>query len=188
MLAQNREGNQLLQLLRSAEHELSRASLTQVRVIARHEDKVLLVFERRQQRWQLVGGATERGETARGAATRQLREQSSHDCKPSALRFLGAVELLVGPTLLEQQTHREWGALYAVDIDHLAAFIPNEEIGATMWWSGAELSHELDGIDRKLIELSGEREPSTAAAEQGAEQAEQEPQRARARRGSVGGA
>ena len=164
MLAQNQEGDQLLQLLPIAEHELSKlAGLTQARVIARHEDKLLLVFARRKQRWELVGGSLQPDETARDGATRQLHEQSSNDCKPSKLRFLGAVELLVGPTLLEQQTHTEFCALYAVDIDHVASFIPNEEIGATLWWSGAELSHELDGIDRKLLELGGEREQHAAS-------------------------
>ena len=71
-------------------------------------------------------------------------------------------ELLVGPTRFNPDTRTEFGALYEVTIEHIAAFIPTEEIGATLWWNGAELSHELDGIDRKLIELARARHQRVA--------------------------
>ena len=155
MLAQNQEGHALVRVLQMPEQELGKlAGLTHARVIARHEDKVLLVFDRHDQRWQLAGGAIEAKESARECAARELHEESSNACEPSELRFSSAFELLVGPTRFNPETHTEFGALYQVDIDHIASFIPHAEIGATLWWNGSELSHELDGIDRKLIDVA----------------------------------
>jgi hypothetical protein len=155
MLAENQEGHQLVRLLQIPEQGLAgMARLTHAKVVTLHQDKVLLVFDRRRQRWQLPGGALEPNETVRACAVRELHEESSNACFESELSFSCAYELLVGPTRFNPDTRTEFGALYEVTIEHIAAFIPTEEIGATLWWNGAELSHELDGIDRKLIELA----------------------------------
>lgn len=156
MLAQNQDGHALVRMLSVPEAELySLVGLTHARVVARHEGKVLLVFDRRDQRWQLAGGGLERAESARECAARELREESSNDCAEAALRYLGAFELHVAATPLNPEAHVEYGALFEVDVPLVAAFLPNEEIGATLWWNGSELSHELDAIDRKLIEQAG---------------------------------
>jgi 8-oxo-dGTP diphosphatase len=153
MLAQNQDGHALVRMLSVPEAELSSLpALTHARVVARHDGKVLLVFDRRDQRWQLAGGGLERAENARECAVRELREESSNDCSESDLRYLGAFELHVAATSLNPEAHVEYGALFEVDVPLVAAFLPNEEIGATLWWNGSELSHELDAIDRKLIE------------------------------------
>jgi 8-oxo-dGTP diphosphatase len=154
MLAENSEGHQLLRLLPMREQELGELRpLTHARVIARHHGKVLLVFERARRRWELAGGALNPGETARHGAARELREESSNDCRPEELRFVTAFELALAPTHAVREPHTEYGALYEVEIEHIAAFLPTDEISATLWWQGSELSHELDAIDRKLIEL-----------------------------------
>lgn len=155
MLAENQEGHHLVRLLDTPEAELELGpALTHSKVVARHDDKVLLVFERSKQRWALPGGARNPGEEPRRCAARELREESSNDCAAEQLRFLAVFELRLGPTRLQAEPHTQYGALYLVTIDHIAAFLPNEEIGANLWWGGAELSHELDAIDRRLIELS----------------------------------
>jgi 8-oxo-dGTP diphosphatase len=155
MLAENQEGHRLVRLLETSEAELEgMPEWTHSRVVARHEEKVLLVFERNKQRWALPGGARNAGETPRHCAVRELREESSNDCPAENLRFLTAFELHLAPTRLQAEPHTEYGALYEVAVDQIAAFLPNEEIGANLWWGGSELSHELDGIDRRLAELT----------------------------------
>lgn len=154
MLAENSEGHRLVRLLSTTEEELSTLRpLTHARVVARHEGKLLLVFERDKQRWELAGGAINPGESARHCAQRELREESSNDCRPEQLRFVAAFELSVAPTRVVPELHTEYGALYEVEVPYVAAFIPTDEISATLWWQGSELSHELDSIDRKLAEL-----------------------------------
>lgn len=155
MLAENQEGHRLVRLLDMTEASLpSVGNLTHAKVVARHDDKVLLVFDRRSQRWQLPGGAIEPQESARTCATRELKEESSHECDPQTLHYLFAYELFLYGTRFDPDPRAEVGAIFQVPIHHVASFIPNEEIGATLWWSGTELSHELDGIDRQLIQLA----------------------------------
>lgn len=155
MLAENQEGHRLVRLLDAAEATLpSLGNVTHARVVARHDDKVLLVFDRHSQRWQLPGGAIEPGESARVSAARELKEESSNECEVAQLRFLFSYELFLFGTRFDPDPRAEVGALFEVAVHHVASFIPNEEIGATLWWSGSELSHELDGIDRQLIQLS----------------------------------
>lgn len=165
MLAENQEGHRLVRLLDGSEQELARLdNLTHARLVARNDDKVLLVFDRHAQRWQLPGGALEPGETARACAARELREESSNDCEPERLRFLFAFELFLYGTRFHPEPRSESGALFEVSIHHVAPFIPTEEIGATLWWSGTQLSHELDGIDQKLIELARPIAPAADAS------------------------
>src|SRR5687768_12083108 len=155
MLAENQEGHRLVRLLETPEAELlGMPKLTHARVVARHDEKVLLVFERNKQRWALPGGARNPGEAPRHCAARELREESSNDCPAESLRFVTAFELHLAPTRLQAEPHTEYGALYEVKIEHVAAFLPNEEIGANLRWGGSELSHELDAIDRRLAELT----------------------------------
>lgn len=163
MLAENQEGHHLVRLLELPEAGLSGMQrLTHAKIVTNHQGKVLLVFDRHRQRWQLPGGALEPNETIRACAVRELHEESSNACFESELDFLYAYELLVGPTRFNPDTRTEFGAMYEVEIEHIASFIPTEEISATLWWNGAELSHELDGIDRKLIELARERHQRVA--------------------------
>jgi 8-oxo-dGTP diphosphatase len=170
MLAENQDGHRLVRLLETNEASLTGVeNLTHAKLVARHDERVLLVFDRRSQRWQLPGGALEAGESPRACAVRELREESSHECDEAAPRFVFSFELFLYGTRFDQHPRSEVGALFEVPIHHVASFIPTEEIGATLWWSGSELSHELDGIDRQLIELArplpsdGEVEPKDAA-------------------------
>lgn len=155
MLAENQEGHRLVRLLDGSETSLpSLGNVTHARVVARHDDRVLLVFDRHTQRWQLPGGAIEPGESARACAARELKEESSNEIEADRLRFLFSFELFLYGTRFNADPRAEVGALFEVEIHHIVSFIPNEEIGATLWWSGSELSHELDGIDRQLIQLA----------------------------------
>lgn len=165
MLAENQEGHRLVRLLDGSENSLpSLENVTHARVVARQDDRVLLVFDRRTQRWQLPGGAIEPGETARSCAARELKEESSNECEPSQLRFLFSFELFLYGTRFDPDPRAEVGALFEVAVHHVVSFIPNEEIGATLWWSGSELSHELDGIDRQLIQLARPIAPADLAS------------------------
>jgi 8-oxo-dGTP pyrophosphatase MutT (NUDIX family) len=144
MLAAEHEPHRLLQLLTIDESELERLpSLSQVRVLAIHDDKLLLVFDRQRQRWQLPGSALSLHETAQTCALRALREETGNDCRPDQLRFVCAYELRLDPI--------EHGGLFTLSVEHIPAFLPNPGIGANLWWGGSALSHPLDAVDHELV-------------------------------------
>ena len=155
MLIEDKQGNQLLELIPLGEAELSSlAPLTHALVVARRvDDKHLLVFNRFRQYWELAGGLIDAGETPRACASRELHEESGLVCEPGALRFVGAMKFLLQPSKFHAEIHIEYGALYVTVIDQLSPFVPNEEISQLCWWDGDEAIGEISVIDRKLIEL-----------------------------------
>jgi len=155
MLMQDAHGNQLLALHRIEEAELSSlAPLTHALVVARRRGRHLLVFNTRRQCWELAGGMIDPGETARECALRELEEESGLVCASLDLRWVGAMKLLLVPTQFQPSVRMEYGALYAVEIDNVAQFVPNEEISRVCWWDGVESIGEIAGIDQKLLELA----------------------------------
>jgi hypothetical protein len=62
MLIENERGDQLLELIRCDEEELTRlVPLTHALVVAKHAGKHLLVFNRHRGHWELAGGTIEHG-------------------------------------------------------------------------------------------------------------------------------
>jgi 8-oxo-dGTP diphosphatase len=94
-----------------------------------HGDRLLLVFDRYRQCWELPGGMIEPGETPRQAAVRELREEAGFE--PEALAFAGFARFVLGA---ERRT--EYAALYTARVTPQDdRFTPNEEISAVCWWS-----------------------------------------------------
>jgi 8-oxo-dGTP diphosphatase len=154
MLIEDKQGNQLLELAELSETDLAVVpDLTHALVVARHAGNNLFVFNRYRQYWELAGGLIDAGETPRACAARELREESGILCQPEALRFVGAMKFLLQPSRFHSEIRIEHGALYAVDVQRTASFVPNEEISKICWWDGREPIGEISVIDRKLAEL-----------------------------------
>lgn len=121
-------------------------------VVLWSHDRLLLVFNRHRQVWELPGGMIDAGETPRQAAVRELREETGFHV--SRLSFSGYAEYLLGP---ERRT--EYAAVYlafyltggAVPGD---AFTPNDEIEDIVWWHGQELPGRVQLLDTTLATLS----------------------------------
>jgi 8-oxo-dGTP diphosphatase len=154
MLLEDKQGNQLLELIALDEAALSTLSpFTHALVVARTESSTLLVFNRYRQHWELAGGVIDPGETPRACAARELREESGLSCAAEALRFVGAMKFLLQPSYANPTVRIEYGALYAVEISNDATFVPNEEIAAVCWWNGTDEIGEIAAIDEKLSQL-----------------------------------
>jgi len=154
MLIEDKQGNQLLALIRMQEAQLGElVPLTHALVVARREGRSLLVFNRRRRYWELAGGMIDPGETARECARRELEEESGIVCAAGALRFVGAMKLLLQPTEYQPEVRVEHGALYAVEIQQVAPFVENEEIARACWWDGVEAIGEIAVIDAQLTQL-----------------------------------
>jgi len=156
MLIEDKQGNQLLELMALGEDELSGVMpLTHALVVARRGGDNLLVFNRYRQYWELAGGLIDAGEEPRACAVRELREESGLVCDPSALQFVGAMKFLLQPSRFNSAIHLEYGALYLAEVpEQLARFVPNEEISKVCWWDGSQPIGEISVIDRHLVELA----------------------------------
>ncbi|MFF0135628.1 NUDIX hydrolase [Streptomyces sp. NPDC005227] len=113
------------------------------------EDRILLVFDRYRQSWELPGGGVEEGESVRQAAVRELREESGQE-PDGALRFAGFAKFVVAP---DRRT--EYLALFAGHGSEARDFRANEEISAIRWWDRTEsLPGRVQTLDLYLAELT----------------------------------
>ncbi|TDC83038.1 NUDIX hydrolase [Actinomadura sp. 7K507] len=149
-LARDDNGDTLTGFYRTAEQDCpDDAPLTAALVALWQDDRrLLLVFNRYRQCWELPGGMIDPGETPRQAAVRELHEEAGIHME--SLTFVGYARFTLGT---EQRT--EYAALYtAPATPHDGHFTPNEETTAICWWDGAQpltgRLHPLDAILGRL--------------------------------------
>jgi 8-oxo-dGTP diphosphatase len=154
MIVTNAHGDQLLEILRIAEAELTaHQPLTHALVVARSPAGSLLVFNVRKDHWELAGGMIDPGESARQCARRELHEESGQTCDD--LEFVGAMRFLLRPTLFRPTTRTEFGGLYLAKIDRPQPFRENSETSRIAWWDGTTDIGLIDAIDATLAALRG---------------------------------
>jgi 8-oxo-dGTP pyrophosphatase MutT (NUDIX family) len=111
--------------------------------------RVLMVFDRYRQSWELPGGGIEEGESPRQAAARELMEESGQQ-SDERLRFIGYARFVLAP-----DRRSEYLALYAGSCTEARAFEPTEEIAAIRWWDLLEpLPGYVQPLDAHLAALT----------------------------------
>ncbi|MEV7404932.1 NUDIX domain-containing protein [Streptomyces sp. NPDC091267] len=114
-----------------------------------HHGKVLLVFDRYRNSWELPGGTIEPGETPREAALRELLEESGQQ-PDDPVAFVSYAAFLLGP-----DRRAEYGALFTGRTTAPRTFRPDEEIAAVRWWDPATpLPERTEPIDAWLARLT----------------------------------
>ncbi|MFC8626767.1 NUDIX hydrolase [Streptomyces anulatus] len=149
-LADDGRGNFLISFARGDERAPPQdAPLSAALVALWRADRVLMVFDRYRQSWELPGGSIEEGETPRQAAARELVEETGHQ-SDERLRFIGYARFVLGP---DRRT--EYLALYAGSCAENRAFEPTEEISAIRWWDlGERLPGYVQPLDAYLAVLT----------------------------------
>jgi 8-oxo-dGTP diphosphatase len=143
----NRKGDALLEIVRQRNKELVFADfvpLTCSLVVAKHQDKYLLVFDRYRKQWEVPGGGIEQGEDPASCAMRELREESGQSVEN--MRFEGVMKFRLKP-----DDRIEYGALYSVVLDHLVPFQPNDEIAEITIWDATSNIGYVNEIDSALL-------------------------------------
>ena len=136
----NNKGNRLLEVSFIEETHLGPIFLALM--IAKHEDKFLVVYNTWRKCWEIPGGMVEPTETPHVAAIREFFEESGQTAEN--VRFLGRIRV---DELAKERTIV--GAMFGCDLPELAPFTPNDEIEAVALWPGEGL--ELDAIDQALL-------------------------------------
>lgn len=124
-------GNQLLAIDAIGEGELSSPpgiALPLSLVVVAHAGKVLMIFNRWRQEWELPGGMIEPQETPREAARRELREETGIDT--ADLRFRARTLFS-----LKRPDRREYAAVFSVLLNDLPALTINAEASGFLWWT-----------------------------------------------------
>lgn len=117
------------------------------------DDRLLLVFDRFRQGWELPGGMIEPAETPRQAAARELLEETGLEIED--LTFVGYARFVLGT-----ERRAEYAALYTAALGTTSAtshdgFVPNDEISAICWWDGTTpLDGRVQTLDVALSRLA----------------------------------
>ena len=114
-------------------------------VLARASDGVVLVFSRYRRVWELPGGLIDAGESARGAAARELTEEAG--CAAVNLAWLGIVEVDDGAT--------HFGAVFACEVHDVPPAFQNEETVEIGRWRRDARPRPLGESDAALLNRFG---------------------------------
>ncbi|MET9444406.1 NUDIX domain-containing protein [Streptomyces sp. NPDC006610] len=141
-LAADDRGNSLISFARGGEAAPPQDALLSAALVALwRAGRVLMVFDRHRQSWELPGGSIEEGETPRQAVVRELLEESGQQ-PDERLRFIGYAQFVLAP-----DRRAEYLALYAGSCAEPRVFEPTEEISAIRWW---DLLERLPGYVQPL--------------------------------------
>jgi 8-oxo-dGTP diphosphatase len=150
-LAVDEAGNALVAFYPVAEEtRFDDAPLPLALVALWHGDRLLVVFNRFRQSWELPGGMIDPGETPRRAATRELGEEAG--LQVDDLAFAGYALFTLG-----SERRAEYAALYTAETAPQDGFVPGDEISAICWWDGAQpLNGHVQMLDVTLGRLARE--------------------------------
>ncbi len=121
--------------------------ITWAKVLAKHGDDYVLLFNYNRQQWETPGGGMESGETLYETAVREVMEETCQVV--TNLVHRGLFKLWLADT-----QRSEYGALYTGEIETLLPFIVNNESDKIcLWQVGDELEGKISELSLFLIEL-----------------------------------
>jgi 8-oxo-dGTP diphosphatase len=121
--------------------------LTFACVVAKHQGKVLFVYNPWRQEWELPAGGIHPGEQPEAAALRELHEETGQVAH--SLQYAGLCLLH-----LKRGDQDELGAIYTCEIEMTQPFEANEEAASIMYWDlRSPVEGHINEIGHKLAEI-----------------------------------
>jgi 8-oxo-dGTP diphosphatase len=144
----DRSGNELLAIDVVGEDELGSPhpdiALPLSLVVVMHAGRVLMIFNRWRQEWELPGGMIEPLETPRQAAYRELDEETG--ISAADLRFRARTTFS-----LKRPDRFEYAAVFSVVLDDLPELRVNAEASGFLWWSpSSQVEEDMSSLDASI--------------------------------------
>ena len=152
------DGNVFISFENISENELTQNPfLTHCLAVVKVGDEYLLGWNKWRNRYEIFGGCTENGESARESIVRELDEELGIDT--SGIRYLGAMKFLMKPDYFSPVERIEIGGLYGVtlpetSLDKLYHQVKDkDEITKLAFYSKVKDKEPIAVIDEKLLEF-----------------------------------
>jgi 8-oxo-dGTP diphosphatase len=115
-------------------------------VVVIHANAVLMMFDGWRKQWELPGGTREQGETPRGAAVRELHEETG--IQTVDLAFVAVAEFC-----LVEPERRELLAIYRLHLQVVPTLTINDEALDFRWWSpSAPVDNDMSPLDAEIAQ------------------------------------
>ena len=152
LILRARNGNELLTFIPCAEPVLPDTDLhiplTFTLIVAKHQDRVLLLYTSEREHWEVPGGGIEPNETPYDCAVRELFEETGQVADHLAFKGLFKV-------CLQPDQHMEYGALYAASLSEIRRFTANNEAERIMFWKeGDVLEGHFSEVSRAMLDFA----------------------------------
>jgi 8-oxo-dGTP diphosphatase len=112
--------------------------------IVQVEDKILFAFNRFRKRWELPAGRRELRETPKEVAIRELYEETGQIADNLVFQGLAKIRNL-------DTQHVKHNPIYFCKVDHLTAFIPNDEMEQITLWDLTTGIGPVDYVDVQIL-------------------------------------
>ena len=145
----NRKGDILLEFIHLANEKAieprTHSPIVASLVVTEHEGKLLLVFNRKRNEWELPSGHVETGESLRDCAIRELFEESGQSV--NSLDFNGLAKVR------RSDGNITFLAIYSASLSIISVFQANEEIAMDTYWDFRSNIGYINEIDQYIAEL-----------------------------------
>lgn len=116
------------------------------------EDKFLFAFNHFRKRWELPAGRREMNETPKEVAMRELYEETGQAVENLVFQGLAKIRNL-------DTQHVKYNPIYICKVDHLTAFIPNDEMEQITLWDLTSDIGPVDQVDLQILLASKKTQP-----------------------------
>ena len=150
VLAENKNGYQLLEFIQIPEEELMNSEvykpITGSFAFIKCDKKYLIAYNKWRSQWEFPAGKIEEGETYRECAMRELFEETSQ--KVSNLEYRGLFKVFdknIGEI--------KYRTVYHAETDVIMEFNENDEMDKIMLWDLESDVGYFDEVDKKMLQM-----------------------------------
>lgn len=151
ILAENRNGQQLLEYIMISEEELVSNQvcnpITASFAIIKCKGKYLIAYNKWRKQWEFPAGGREEYETCKECAIRELFEETNQVVE--GMKFKGLVKIYD-----KNKERTKYNAVYFQEVDEIQDFNENNEMTKIMLWDLQTDIGEFDKVDKKILEVS----------------------------------